>query len=375
MSDTLHSSGWVGHRSQCSYLDDDATKAAYNLSERDWLAGVSSHEPSVAVFLDSNMEWLGQSTVYVELDADFGIGKRNGGVVGVTRMQQLASEDNAGYRFAHVAKQLEDIRAFVRRQGREIWICYYGPDYGYTGRLGINRVHFDEFPGGTVRVYIKASEVQMICCGRNVAIFSDIDNDELKGVSWVDPLTVQSIDPGVPLRSATSVEGNMSHIHGTSNVMVHLPGTSELLGVAHFHRPQETPKHCARQIHTDREGQCKYAPYGHHHTHALYTMSDRAPHVLMRLSNEFVFPRLDRYERERKDPHIIQFASGLAKVGDSLLISYGINDCESAVMWLQLGRLDELLIEVEPGQEVKDLMRKLSSNITYNEQVMLGMLI
>jgi hypothetical protein len=61
-----------------------------------------------------------------------------------------------------------------------------------------------------------------------------------------------------------------------------------------------------------------------------------------------------------QDGDIIQFASGLDVVGDTLIISYGINDCEGAVLTLEMSRLNELLIGVQPGLEVVDLMSRVA---------------
>lgn len=68
-----------------------------------------------------------------------------------------------------------------------------------------------------------------------MALFSDTRGKKLKGVTWVDPLTVEDIEPDNPLRS--SVDKGSSSIHGTNDNMIRLPGTSELLGKdkLHFH--------------------------------------------------------------------------------------------------------------------------------------------
>ena len=159
---------------------------------------------------------------------------------------------------------------------------------------------------------------------------------------------------GVPLKS--DVDKKSSFIHGTNDRMIHLPHTSELLGIGHFHRPKHI-KGDTCWI-DDTKETCKYARYGHHYTHALYTISDKSPHVLTRLSNEFMFPRSDNQKR-KDNAHIIQFASGLSIVGETLLICYRINDCEAANMQLPLNKLESLLINVTKGTKVRDLMAKL----------------
>mmetsp|Transcript_15741 Transcript_15741/g.29692 ORF Transcript_15741/g.29692 Transcript_15741/m.29692 type:complete len:162 (-) Transcript_15741:2371-2856(-) len=150
-----------------------------------------------------------------------------------------------------------------------------------------------------------------------------------------------------------------SSIHGTNGYLVPLHSTNELLGMAHFHRPEH------RQ-------QSDFARHGHHYTHALFTLEPTNSSTeetkqmdsfkLKRLSNEFVFLSLSSSNENVAD--IIQFASGLDLVGSDLdgqlMVSYGINDCEAAVVFLDMEKINELLLPVEDGQEVQHLMRKLN---------------
>lgn len=63
---------------------------------------------------------------------------------------------------------------------------------------------------------------------------------------------------------------------------------------------------------------------------------------------------------------VIQFTSGLDLIGSDkdgrLLVSYGINDCEAATFFLGMKDVQELLIDVEEGHEVINLMENLSSS-------------
>jgi len=156
-----------------------------------------------------------------------------------------------------------------------------------------------------------------------------------------------------------------SNIHGTNGYMVPLPSTGELLGIAHFHRPE------------DRQSS-NFALHGHHYTHVFFTIARQEastseagvstqdgaksrPFKLKRLSNEFAFRSLSLPSGD--DADIIQFASGLDVVGSDmngkLIVSYGINDCEGAVFTMPMEKLQKMLIEVEPGQEVADLMMQV----------------
>ena len=60
---------------------------------------------------------------------------------------------------------------------------------------------------------------------------------------------------------------------------------------------------------------------------------------------------------------VIQFASGLDLVGSDtdgrLLISYGINDCEAASLFVEMSYVQDLLQEVPDGNQVVHLMEDL----------------
>lgn len=83
---------------------------------------------------------------------------------------------------------------------------------------------------------------------------------------------------------------------------------------------------------------------------------------LKRLSNEFVFSSPSSENQNAAE--VIQFASGLDLVGSDLtgklMVSYGINDCEAAIVFLDMEKINEILLPVEDGQEVQNLMQKLN---------------
>ena len=167
------------------------------------------------------------------------------------------------------------------------------------------------------------------------------------------------------LTSRRRLRGNkqQSSIHGTNGYLIPLHSSSEVLGIAHFHRP-------------DGRAPNKFARFGHHYTHAFFTIkrqeitnldgTSEVKHSLSRLSNEFVFssPSVS-LEHKDKTGDIIQFASGLDLLGSDkngkLLISYGINDCESALVTIPMKSVQEMLVEVSEGQEVFHLMEDIEN--------------
>ena len=118
------------------------------------------------------------------------------------------------------------------------------------------------------------------------------DNKELLALTWIDPVTTEIITPPAPITSASRRvlldKGNVvnkedgpkehdnnnvidlmpvkedvrrflkgktkkSHIHGTNGYMLPLHSSSELMGVAHFHRPEGRDS-------------SDYAKHGHHYS-------------------------------------------------------------------------------------------------------------
>jgi hypothetical protein len=158
-----------------------------------------------------------------------------------------------------------------------------------------------------------------------------------------------------------SAQKHKSHIHGTNAFMVPLPVSTasrdrqsrEFLGVAHFHRPNDRKPN-------------EYARFGHHYTHAFYTVSsdstslDASTFWLSGLSSEFVLPAIHAPD----NAEIIQFVSGLEYNPETkqVILAYGINDCEAAVTTLDLSTVQTMLKSVPKGQQVVDFMFPLKES-------------
>lgn len=350
-------------------------------------AVISIHEPPNSSI---PFETILQTTLLLERDAKYGTNRRALPVV------------QNGQQYARVTSDFDDPRFFFHR-GR-IWVLYRnGPLFGYNDQIH-NPIHFevpseDERKDGMSFVaYVKASETVRVCCGRNIALISEetkvkdgalswVQNPTLKALTWVDPVTVvdvnlgdvmgkldhRRLDEGLHSYAVYQYSNNLhfdhehrrlkekgtpkSHIHGTNGYMVPLPSTGELLGIAHFHRPE------------DRKSS-DHALHGHHYTHVFFTVARQSDglYKLKRLSNEFMFQAqyspIDD-EKLYQDGDIIQFASGLDLVGSdtdgSLVISYGINDCEGAVFTISIEEVSKMLIAVQSSEDVVDLMAKVTN--------------
>ena len=110
--------------------------------------------------------------------------------------------------------------------------------------------------------------------------------------------------------------------------------------------------------------------FGHHYTHAFFTISASEPHHLRKVSQEFVFPS----QSHENDGDWIQFASSLEWVhGDqdnddqSIIITYGVNDCEgffTKVDW-KTGESTLKVLQNPSGKlQVTHLMRGASETWT-----------
>merc|ERR1712166_49319 len=240
-----------------------------------------------------------------------------------------------------------------------LWVTFRAPSFfGVDNQLAlhVNRRH----PQIMFEATINTSETIQVCCGRNIGFFSPTSKSKntLVAVVWIYPKlmllkvdvnTGKSIEltpaEGTPLLyqglpEATSKKLAKITMHGTSGMLVYLEGTKKFLGIGHFHRP------------TDRTPS-SFALHGHHYTHVLYTLADTPPYELQDLSNEFCFlsGRLQQPEDDLVCD-MIQFAGGLEIVprldgNDQLLISYGINDCESATTLISVEAVTALLLSVK----------------------------
>lgn len=336
--------------SQCSWNDSSQDVADFRLSKDE----KPSTERTVLLLLNRNFETMKEATIYIKIDAQFG------------RVQAKNQMKNF---------KLDDARLFTHKG--QIWVSYReGKMFGYDKQV-LNKLHFG-FVGSETKgvrtekdntnskftVTLLASDTETLCCGRNMALIDNVHTNQLQALTWVDPVTVVDVDVSKTDGAASGADRQQqthrrlkqneekkkkSHFHGTNGFMVHLPETGEYLGIGHFHRPQDRDKN-------------EYARFGHHYTHAFFTISDQPPYRLKRLSPELVISSRSYPD----DAEIIQFWSGLelttgsdGKEGALLALAYGINDCEGAARHLDRSFVEGLLRTVPVGNEVVDLMMPL----------------
>jgi hypothetical protein len=359
--------------SQCQWKDTPDEIVRHRLSTRD----KPNTLRTVLLFLNDNFQVLHESTILFERNAPWGNRKLKPVVVG-----------NGG-KYGTQIRALDDARLFVYQNN--IWISFRdGPAFGYDKQV-LNPLHLSSLSSLSVsapsqqqrqqqlqllRVTIRASETLTFCCGRNMALITssstaaaevDPTRTTLQALTWVDPVTVVDVHT-VSTDAETSDTNNIqtkkkhhhrrrlgtddtkkSHIHGTNAFMVPYGENNELLGMAHFHRPNDRNENV-------------YARFGHHYTHAFFTIAPTEPTTtgtpsfhLKRLSAEFVLPS----QHHPQDAEVIQFISGLELHGNDVVLAWGINDCEGAAGTISIDVVNHLLRPVETmGMEVVDFMKK-----------------
>ena len=174
----------------------------------------------------------------------------------------------------------------------------------------------------------------------------------LQSLTWVDPVTVVDVDHKKQASQQLLPNGTMNALvpwnWDLRPASLSCPWSAscnnELLGLGHFHRPPGRDKN-------------EYARFGHHYTHAFFTITSELPYRLKRLSAEFVLP--SKSNVFATDADIIQFTSGLEVNGPDIVLAYGINDCEGAAVFVDQSVVNGLLQNVPEGKEVIDLMSKL----------------
>jgi hypothetical protein len=338
--------------SQCAWKDFPQEIQDYHLSTQEEPTTVRT----VLLVLDEHFRTLQEATMYLNVDAKYG-----------RRLRPQRDRQTGTYPVKAMA--LDDARLFTNHG--QIWVSYReGPNFGYDKQV-LNPVHFHWSPPAAeadptkrspqkFEVTLQASETTTFCCGRNMALIDNVETNELQSITWVDPVTVIDVNDGLQLDKGSppqrrrrrlmmerQKEKKKSDFHGTNGSMLYLPHTKEYLGIGHFHRPPGRKEN-------------QYARFGHHYTHAFFTIPSQAPFHLKRLSPEFVLPS----HAKKEDAEMIQFLSGLELVDDStLVIAYGINDCEGAATHVKLAQVEAMLREVPQGKEVVDLMEPLRSAI------------
>jgi len=291
---------------------------------------------------------------------------------------------------------LDDARLFTFQ--KNLFVSYRdGPNFGYDKQV-LNRVHLTREADGLLKASLLASEVNRLCCGRNMALIENMLTNKLQALTWVDPVTVvdvhiqdkptnvegsqttprrlsdvppqqasllaaesawnQSLVAEQPHRRRLESSGKKgSDFHGTNGFMVYLPQHHEYLGIGHFHRPPGRQEN-------------EYARFGHHYTHAFFTISDQEPFHLKRLSPELVLES----EGHPQDAEVIQFWSGLERSAgsssnnnkdddDVIALTYGINDCEGAATYIAMKTIDGLLRDVPKGMEVSNMLEPLKKGV------------
>ena len=257
----------------------------------------------------------------------------------------------------------------------------YGPEYE-TWKIGQKQAHRQECGpsprGSTIGIDVVANDGRefakpkvLLAGGRDDAASTRKDHAKKIGSLLDDGRPVGWMDAGGPRISTTT---NLERISRR------LPSTgaacSALLGVGHLHR-SDGPKTLqarrrrrgAMQRDRDRgdQGGTSFL-FGSQYTHFFYTLSPRPPHRVLAYSAEFCIASV----QDPADCESIQFVTGLSLASSQqhavagvslspirseaerlaanktrLLLSYGVNDCESKLADISLTRVWQMLRPLE----------------------------
>ena len=138
------------------------------------------------------------------------------------------------------------------------------------------------------------------------------------------------------------------HRISTTAHLVHLhdaEGKGLLLGVAHIRREVgDCMTKLCKPFKNRREWTMAGSPafrWGHHYTHFFYSLTPHAPFRIVGTSREFCIGSA----QDPDDCESVQFITGLALRGEStLLMAYGINDCEAKVAELPVKQVLGMLL-------------------------------
>jgi len=158
--------------------------------------------------------------------------------------------------------------------------------------------------------------------GINNGVF--VSGGMLQILDWPRPLTI--INTSMP--SLLQFRDDPSRVHNNIHPL-HLPERKEYLIVVHTH-----------------EGSNGFTWYGTRYRHQYITISDTPPFIVTAQSNEFCISAIQSTD----DCEAIQFVMSVVRMEDNpnkVLMSYGINDCEAAVIKLDLSDILGSLIPVD----------------------------
>jgi hypothetical protein len=157
---------------QCKWKMSPEDIMKYQFSKRE---KAPSHRTVITIVHAKTFENLGQSTLFLEQDATWGR----------QRPKKVHNSDV----FVRSIQQFDDARFFFH--DGYVWVLYRnGPMFGYNDQVQ-NRLHFERSSQEGFVAYVKASETITVCCGRNMAFFTEPSNDtgsteSLKLLTWVD---------------------------------------------------------------------------------------------------------------------------------------------------------------------------------------------
>jgi hypothetical protein len=234
----------------------------------------------------------------------------------------LLREDFSIIQQADMPGSIVDARLMVH-DGQFI-MSYVQQTNGKDTGFHLRKFHLEWQSGGSFKVKFEDYRMGE---GRNIGFF--YRQQELFGITQLkEPIpTVQRMS------FPPANDSEVSYLpEDPSDTGVHLNGnpvelneSDAFLLVGHVHDDQHP-----QLLDTSRTS-CN-ARWGYNYRHHFFLLDRQPPFTVRRKSDPVCFPSLS----DASQCEIIQFVMGVVRTEDDLLISYGINDCESAVARVSL---------------------------------------
>jgi len=228
----------------------------------------------------------------------------------------------------HVPRQAQDVRLFVeddilkasfvmwqfsptRYEGKGLW---YAPV----------RLQIDPFAATldhSHAIRIGAYEE------KNYGLFKDAS--KTMALTWLDTATKRP-DPVGTSGNELTLDQKRGKWHNSANLLPLQGGNGDLLGLMHMH--------------ADTEGKTEFS-YGYDYTQRFYRLSGKPPYQLKALGQEFCIRNADgRCESVQMIMSMMQTASG------DILVSYGVNDCETRMATVSLASILQDMSPLQAGE-------------------------
>ena len=169
--------------------------------------------------------------------------------------------------------------------------------------------------------------------GRNQAFFSN-NNLDTYMINYLGPaLEIYKIDSGQRVKTINYYNISQDwHMQGGMMSPWRTRRNNGWLGIAH-----------AYNYYNGRNNRSKYAKFGYNYVSAFFLISEREPFHISKLGELFCFG--SNTDNTKCDN--VQFISGVIVSKNRVVVSYGVNDCDSRLWSMAVDEVDDMLDSVD----------------------------